>query len=116
MDGDTGLEVIPSISPATGVLKLHIWTPAIGLLPLLLQRLAGNRGLQNLSWQPGVGAREEVPKGASQALTGNKSYSSRLWSVQLSIASFKSLSLPRSNKYGSSFICLFYAVGIDLEG
>ena len=68
--------VLEAISPATGVLKLHIWTPAIGLLPLLLQRLAGNRGLQNLSWQPGVGAREEVPKGASQALTGNKSYSS----------------------------------------
>ena len=88
MDGDTGLEVI---SLSTGVLKLHIWTPATGLLPLLLQGLAGNRGLQILPWQPGVGAREEGPKGASQALTGNKSYSSRLWSVQLSIASFKSL-------------------------
>ena len=69
----------------------------LGLLPLLLQRLAGNRGLQNLSWQPGVGAREEVPKGASQALTGNKSYSLRLWSVHLSIASSKSLSSKTIN-------------------
>ena len=88
MDG-SGLEAIWSGYRCT---ELHIWTPAIGLLPLSLQRLAGNRGLQNLSWQPGVGAREEVPKGVSQALTGNKSYSSRLWSVPLSIASFKSLS------------------------
>ena len=86
MDG-SGLEAIWSGYRCT---ELHIWTPAIGLLPLSLQGLAGNRPAEP-AWQPGVGAREEVPKGASQALTGNKSYSSRLWSMQLSIASFKSL-------------------------
>ena len=87
MDG-SGLEAIRSGYRCT---ELHIWTPAIGLLPLSLQGLAGNRPAEP-AWQPGVGAREEVPKGASQALTDNKSYSSRLWSVPVSIASFKSLS------------------------
>ena len=35
-------------------------------------------------------AREEGPKGMSQVLTDSKPYSSRLWSVPSSIASFKS--------------------------
>ena len=86
VDG-SGLEAIWSGYRCT---ELHIWTPAIGLLPLSLQGLAGNRPAEP-AWQPGVGAREEVPKGASQALTDNKSYSLPLWSVQLSIGSFKSL-------------------------
>ena len=53
VDG-SGLEVIWSGYRCT---ELHIWTPAIGLLPLSLQGLAGNRPAEP-AWQPRVGARK----------------------------------------------------------
>ena len=80
------------------------WTPAIGLLPFNLYKAGRQAGacmilLGNQGWL----AREEGPKGLSQELTDIKSYSSRLWSVPTSIASFKSF-LRKNNKHGSSSI------------
>ena len=70
----------------------------LGLLTFNLYKAGRQAGacmilLGNQGWL----AREEGPKGSSQELTDIKSYSSRLWSVPTSIASFKSFLRKKIN-------------------
>ena len=72
VDGDSGPEVVPSISPATGSREQFIWTPATWEVFPLTSHKAGRQagGLQGPAWHPGVVAQARGSvKGSSQELS-----------------------------------------------